>query len=241
VDIAVHSSKDMPAALPAGLTLAAALPRENPCDALILRAGREAATWDDAVRLLGATPAIATSSIRRVAQLRRAIPAATFQPMRGNVDTRLRKLDHGGGTDGLVLAAAGLRRLGLRQRISVLVPVAVCVPAPGQGTVVIEAREDDSEVLAVLGEIGDAEAMTALVAERAVVSRLGGGCQMPIGAFASVAGPTMAMTCVVVSPDGARAARADTSGPSARPADVGVEAAERLLAEGAGDILDALR
>jgi len=241
VDIAVHSSKDMPAALPAGLTLAATLEREDPSDALVLPAGTEARSWTEALSLLGPSPAIGTSSVRRVAQLTRAIRGATFPPMRGNVDTRLRKLDHGADVAGLILAAAGLRRLGLRSRISTLVPAEICVPAPGQGTVAIEARSDDTEVLDTLSQVGDDAAMRALVAERAVVSRLGGGCQMPIGAFASVTGDGMTMKCIVVSPDGTRVARAEVSGPSGRAADLGVEAAERLLAAGADEILDALR
>jgi len=241
VDFAVHSSKDMPAALPTGLTLAATLERENPGDALVLPAGTGAGSWEHALSLLGPAPAIGTSSVRRVAQLARAIRGAAFPPMRGNVDTRLRKLDHGAEVSGLVLAAAGLRRLGLESRISALVPLGVSVPAPGQGTVAIEARAGDTSVLDTLQQIGDTTSMTALVAERAVVSRLGGGCQMPIGAFASVAGDTMTMKCIVISPDGARAARAEVSGPSEHAARIGVEAAERLLAAGADEILDALR
>jgi hydroxymethylbilane synthase len=161
--------------------------------------------------------------------------------MRGNVDTRLRKLDHGAEVNALVLAAAGLRRLGLESRISTLVPLEVSVPAPGQGTVVIEARGSDAAVLETLRPIGDPASMTALVAERAVVSRLGGGCQMPIGAFAQVAGEVVTMKCIVVSPDGDRAARAEVSGRPDRAAEIGVEAAERLLADGADEILDALR
>jgi hydroxymethylbilane synthase len=241
VDIAVHSSKDMPAALPDGLTLAATLERENPGDALVLPAGTSASSWTQALSLLGPAPVIGTSSVRRVAQLTRAIRGASFVPMRGNVDTRLRKLDHRAEVNGLVLAAAGLRRLGLEPRISALVPLDVSVPAPGQGTVAIEARASDSEVLETLRQIGDTAAMTALVAERAVVSRLGGGCQMPIGAFARVAGDTITMNCIVVSPGGERAARAEVSGRSDRAADTGVQAAEQLLAAGAGEILDALR
>lgn len=241
VDVAVHSSKDMPAALPAGLTLAAALARENPSDALVLRQGSGASSWSEGLRALGAGPSLGTSSIRRVAQLVRALPDASFRPMRGNVDTRLGKLDRGEDVDGLILAAAGLRRLKLQHRITALVPVDVCVPAPGQGIVALEARADDSAVLEVARRVGDGNALAALVAERAVVSRLGGGCQMPIGAFADVSDAAVVMRCIVVSPDGSRAARAEASGPSDRPAEVGVDAAERLLAAGAGEILDALR
>jgi hydroxymethylbilane synthase len=241
VDVAVHSSKDMPAALAAGLSLAAALPREDPRDALVLRPGVEAASWADAVTALGAAPRIATSSVRRIAQLTRGIPGAFFAPMRGNVDTRLRKLDQGGDLDALVLAAAGLRRLGLEGRITALVPVEVSLPAPGQGTVAIEARAGDAKMLEALRAIGDETAMAALRAERAVVSRLGGGCQMPIGAYATASAGTMTVKAIVVAPDGSRAARAEVIGSSAHAVDVGEEAAERLLAAGADQILDALR
>ena len=241
VDVAVHSSKDMPAALPDGLLLAAALPREDPRDAVVLRPHIEAGSWADAVKALGAAPRIATSSVRRIAQLTRGIPGASFVPMRGNVDTRLRKLDQGAELDALVLAAAGLRRLGLEDRITTLVPVEVSVPAPGQGTVAIESRARDAEVLEALRGIGDETAMAALQAERAVVSRLGGGCQMPIGAYATASAGTMTVRAIVVAPDGSQVARAEVVGPSARAVEVGVEAAERLLAAGADQILDALR
>src|SRR4029077_1859255 len=136
VDLAVHSSKDMPAVLPEGLTIAGVLPREDPLDAVVLPAvagGSEPiGTIDDLAAALGQTPAIGTGSVRRIAQLTRLFPNARFTPIRGNLDTRLRKLDEGA-HDALVLAAAGLRRLGFAERVSLALPAVACVPAPGQG------------------------------------------------------------------------------------------------------------
>src|SRR5262249_8799268 len=136
--------------------------------------------------LLGQSPSIGTGSVRRVAQLTRLFPGARFTPIRGNLDTRLRKLDEGA-HDSLVLAAAGLRRLGFADRIAVALPADACVPAPGQGIVAIEVRADDTSVRRVVSRIDDPGAAAALVAERALVEALGGGCQTPIGALATVA------------------------------------------------------
>jgi len=235
VDLAVHSSKDMPAQLPERLAIGAVLPREDPRDAVVLPDGRTTAAEtiaDD----LGEAPRIGTSSVRRTAQLRAAFPRARFEPIRGNLDTRLRKLD-GGTVDALVLAAAGLRRLGYEQRISAVLPVTACVPAPGQGIIAVEIRGDDRAARAVMEAIGDPSAAAALTAERMVVTRLGGGCQMPIGAHAAVAGDQLLMTAIVVSIDGMRAVRAESSGTLAEAETVGARAADRLLAEGAAAIL----
>ena len=138
----MHSAKDMSAVLPDGLDIAAVLPREDPRDALVLRAAARRVDFDAALAHLGEMPAIGTGSVRRIAQLAAVLPQATFAPIRGNVDTRLRKLDDGD-YDALVLAAAGMRRLGLGARISAAIPVDVCIPAPGQGIVAIEIRADD--------------------------------------------------------------------------------------------------
>ena len=150
IDLAVHSSKDMPAVLPDGLTIAGVLPREDPLDAIVLPAlasgvGPRPSTVDDLVALLGQSPSFGTGSVRRIAQLTRLFPDARFAPIRGNLDTRLRKLDEGA-HDAIVLAAAGLRRLGFASRIAMTVPAAACVPAPGQGIVAIEIREGDELV-----------------------------------------------------------------------------------------------
>ena len=237
IDIAVHSSKDLPAVLPDGLALGAVLPREDAHDALVLPDGAEpVSSLDDAIRRLGETPRIGTSSIRRAAQLTGAFPNASFTPIRGNLDTRLRKLDTGE-FDAIVLAAAGLKRLGYEQRISVSLSSDVCVPAPGQGIIAVEMRVDDTERGGLLGRIDDGPASSALCAERAVVVRLGGGCQMPIGAFATISGDQLTLKTIVVSIDGDRAVRAETHGASVSAELLGTQAAERLLTLGAADIL----
>jgi hydroxymethylbilane synthase len=238
VDLAVHSSKDMPALLPDGLAIAGVLPREDPRDALVLPAGHDFEEDLDRVRAtLGAAPRIGTSSVRRIAQLASFTSAGQFLPVRGNLDTRLRKLDSGD-YDALVLAAAGLRRLERDKRISALLPVDLCVPAPGQGIIAIEIRENDHRASDMIKAIDDANAATALKAERAVVDRLGGGCQMPIGAFAhAINQDTLSITSIVVSTDGGRSVRATVHGSTAAPEQLGRQAADELLAKGAESIL----
>jgi hydroxymethylbilane synthase len=237
VDLAVHSSKDMPAILPDGLAVGAVLPREDARDAVVLpRIVDTPLTLEETVRELGRAPRIGTSSVRRVAQLTRLFPGAHFLPIRGNLDTRLRKLDSGE-FDAIVLASAGLRRLQQRSRISAYLPADACVPAPGQGIIAVEIRDGDSAVASALGAINDRHAEIALTAERAVVRRLGGGCQMPIGAYAALDDAALTVTAIVVSPDGARAATAHIDGRADEPEAAGDAAAEQLLARGAGDIL----
>jgi len=243
IDLAVHSSKDMSVVLPDGLEIGAVLPREDARDAVVLRAGAApegAQQMDGLVRALGTAPRIGTSSVRRSAQLGQLWPGATFAPVRGNLDTRLRKLD-AGGFDALVLASAGLRRLDRANRISASLPITDCVPAPGQGIIAIEIRAGDDDVRASVARIDNADAATALTAERAVVARLGGGCQMPIGAFAEIAGASMSLTAIVTTLDGSRAVRTARDGATDAPDRLGVEVAEQLLASGAEAILADVR
>jgi len=238
VDLAVHSSKDMPAILPDGLEIAGVLPREDPRDAVVLPGGGDPEQHIDRIReTLGSAPRIGTSSVRRIAQLVHFTSAATFLPVRGNLDTRLRKLD-AGDYDALVLAAAGLRRLERGARISALLPIDLCVPAPGQGIIAVEVREGDARVTELMQPIDDRSASVALRAERAVVDRLGGGCQMPIGAFAQITrGDTLSITSIVVSTDGTRSVRATVEGSVSAPEQLGRQAADTLLADGAESIL----
>ena len=240
IDCAVHSSKDMPAALLEGLTIAAVLPREDPRDAVVLPSASRAAaiaTVDELVARLGQCPRLGTSSVRRIAQLSRLFSCARFAPIRGNLDTRLRKLD-AGDHDALVLAAAGLRRLGFAARIAFALPVNACVPAPGQGIVAVEIRDGDETVRSLVARIDDAPAAAALAAERALVEALGGGCQTPIGALAVPRDrESLELVAAVVAVDGTRAVRASGSGPIAEPEALGVRIAAELLDEGAGDIL----
>jgi hydroxymethylbilane synthase len=242
VDLAVHSSKDMPALLPHGLEIAGVLPREDPRDALVLPAGHHAEQELEVVRrTLGSAPRIGTSSVRRIAQLATFTSADRFLPIRGNLDTRLRKLD-GGDYDALVLAAAGLRRLERGTRITALLPVDVCVPAPGQGIIAVEIRQNDPRARELASAIGDAASAVALRAERTVVDRLGGGCQMPIGAFCQRTGDgDLSLAGIVVSLDGTRAVRAQRHGSAQTPEQLGMQVADELLAKGADGILSDAR
>jgi hydroxymethylbilane synthase len=266
IDLAVHSSKDMPAVLPPGLAIAGVLPREEPFDAIVLPVrlkadttypvrlkadttydvtpadvasgfSRTVASIDDLVAHLGQSPSIGTGSVRRIAQLTRLFPGARFVPIRGNLDTRLRKLDEGA-HDALVLAAAGLRRLGFGHRISLALPAAACVPAPGQGIVAIEIRDGDASVQDAVARISDPDAAAALAAERALVAALGGGCQTPVGALASaVDGDGLELVAAVVALDGSRAVRGQARGPRAHAAALGARVAAQLVRDGAGEIL----
>ncbi len=243
VDLAVHSAKDMPAELPAGLGVAAVLPRENPRDALVLPNGHAAHGRDfgEIMAKLGSHPTLGTSSIRRVAQLRAVVPHARFEPVRGNVDTRLRKLDEGG-YDALVLAAAGLRRLGLGDRISALLPIEVCIPAPGQGAIAIEIRESDTATRRAVHELNDEDTAIALEAERALVGALGGGCQLPLGGIAlPTADGQLELSAIVISADGSHVLRRSAIGEMTVPHAVGGRVARMLLDAGAGAILDEVR
>jgi hydroxymethylbilane synthase len=265
IDLAVHSSKDMPVILPDGLTVGAVLPREDPLDAIVLpqtvrlKPDTTYATPDqsaqntsgvvsgfsqtlemsfnDVIAALGESPSIGTSSVRRIAQLTRLFPGARFTSIRGNLDTRLRRLDSGE-YDAIVLAAAGLRRLGMASRISARVPSSACVPAPGQGIVAIEVRKHDTRVSAAVRLVDDRESHAALDAERAVVVALGGGCQTPIGALAStISFDELELVAVVLSLDGTRGISGMGHGKPADAAAIGASVGAQLLAEGAGDIL----
>ncbi len=240
VDLAVHSAKDMPSELQPDLTVSAVLPREDPRDALVLPGGIEHPDLATALTHLDETPVVGTSSVRRIAQLAGAIPQARFAPIRGNVDTRLRKLD-GGEFNALVLAAAGMRRLGFGGRISAAIPLDACVPAPGQGIVAIEIRADDTGTRAVLEAINDAQARVSFEAERAVVTALGGGCQLPLGAVALHDNGSLRLQAIVASPDGTRVLRREAMGTAADPAGLGRRVADALAAAGAGQILDDCR
>lgn len=240
VDLAVHSAKDMPAVLAAGLDIAAVLPREDPRDALVLGSSTSVVDLAAAIAHLGETPVVGTSSVRRVAQLTGLLRQASFAPIRGNVDTRLRKLD-AGEFHAIVLAAAGMRRLGFGDRISAAIPVEVCVPAPGQGIVAIEIRADDGETRRMVAPISDEAAAVSLTAERTVVETLGGGCQLPLGAIALHTSGGLQMYGVVASPDGRQVIRREAAGAASEAAALGRKLADLLAAGGAVAILDEAR
>jgi hydroxymethylbilane synthase len=233
-DLAVHSSKDLPAELPDGLEIGGVLPRDDPADVLVRRGAGESG-FEALARQLGHAR-IGTGSVRRIAQLRRVLPEARFEPIRGNLDTRLRKLDQGD-YDVIVLAAAGMRRLNLAERISAVIPTEVCVPAPGQGVIAIEIRADDARAQAAVAAIGDADTAVALRAERSLVVALGGGCQMPIGGLCRLTHGVLDLMGIVASLDGTQFVRQRKLGPRHAAVDLGRELAEQLLRDGAAEIL----
>jgi len=226
IDLAVHSLKDMPTDLPAGLTIAAVPEREDPRDAVVGRRIEELAP--------GAR--VGTSSLRRAAQLHAARPDLVIEPVRGNVDTRLRKLDEGQ-YDALVLAAAGLKRLGQEGRIAEwIAPERMC-PAPGQGALAVETRNAPDDAWELCHQLEHAPTRAAVEAERALLRGLGGGCQVPIGAYAIVTGDHLHLRAVVASPDGACLLTRESTGPAAEAQHIGSELASKLLADGAREIL----
>ncbi|MEO7274338.1 MAG: hydroxymethylbilane synthase [Vicinamibacterales bacterium] len=240
VDVAVHSAKDMTVDQPEGLEITATLPREDPRDALVLPAHRPATDLGSALAALGPRPAIGTSSVRRIAQLIPVLPGARFAPIRGNVDTRLKKLDDGE-FDALILASAGMRRLGVGERISVALPFETCVPAPGQGIIAIQTRRDDVATREAVERLHDPVAGAALAAERALVAALGGGCQLPLGAIAIHEAGELDMQAVVISLDGATVIRARRRGPFDEPAGLGRQLAADLSRAGAREVLEVVR
>ncbi len=233
IDLAVHSLKDVPSSIPAGLTLAAVPPREDPSDVLIAHPSRKLADLPDGAR-------VGTSSPRRRAQISTARPDLEVVEARGNVDTRIRRLEEGR-WDAIVLARAGLARLGLLDRISEIFPQSVLLPAPGQGALAIVARAGDSETRAVLSLLNDAGSRSEVDAERAFLAGLEAGCRAPVAARASVTEERLELSGAVFSPDGSRALRDALEGLSRDAESIGRVLAERLLAAGAGDLIAAAR
>ena len=229
IDLAVHSLKDMPTELPLGLTLAAIPEREDPRDALI---GRRLDELPPRAR-------VGTSSLRRAAQLRAVRPDLQIENIRGNLDTRLRKLDEGQ-YDAIVLASAGLRRLGWEKRIAELLDPEVMCPAVGQGALAVETRDDNGPAQRVARSLDHPDTRTAVTAERAVLAALGGGCQVPIGAHATVDHHNVHLRAIIVSPDGTEIVRKQSSGARADAAAIGRTLGEQLLAEGGKQILEAV-
>jgi hydroxymethylbilane synthase len=239
-DLAVHSAKDLPVDLPGDLVVAACLPREDPRDGFVLPRFHGLLPLAEVIGRFGPAARLGTGSVRRAAQLSPLCPGATFTPIRGNVDTRLTKLDDGK-FEALVLACAGLRRLGFAERISAPIPVDQCVPAPGQGIVAVEIRRDRGSLQEVLGRIHDGAAGRALAAERALVAAIGGGCQLPLGAIAEERDGRLEMLAVVASPDGSRSVRGSVSGSPLDPDALGRRLAATLAADGARELLETAR
>lgn len=230
VDLAVHSLKDLPVDQPDGLTLAALTGREDARDALIARP--VAAKFQN----LAPGARVGTSSLRRQSQLLHLRPDIEIIPIRGNVDTRIRKLERGD-CEAVVMAAAGLRRLGLQDRISEYFSVDQVCPAAGQGVLAIEIRRGDGHAARAVEPLDHTPTRFAVRAERALLRNLGGGCLTPIAAFAEVSGGSLKMTGVVASPDGVKVIRALVTGPADDPESAGARLAKDLLRQGAASVL----
>jgi len=227
IDLAVHSMKDMPTDIPAGLELGAIPKREDARDAV-------------AGKTLAALPAgakVGTSSLRRAAQIRRLRPDLVVESIRGNLDTRLRKLDEGR-YDAIVLAAAGLKRLGWSDRIEELLDPDTMCPAVGQGALAIETRAGDESIAEVCRLLDDAETRAAVTGERATLHVLGGGCQVPIGVHGTIENDGLLLCAVVLSPDGKKVVRCGAHGPVTDAAPLGKALGDELLSGGAAEILE---
>ena len=233
IDIAVHSMKDMPADIPQGLCIGAIPARENPLDVFISPNG---ARFNE----MAAGSVIGTSSLRRSAQLRHARPDMVVQPVRGNLDTRLKKLESEN-FDALVLAAAGVKRLNLEHRITEYLDPELMLPAIGQGALCIEIRKDDPTVGPLMAALDHAPTRAAVAGERAFLNRLEGGCQVPIAGHGRIRENQFILTGLVAELDGSRVIKAQKSGPPDSSETSGIELAEELLARGADEILEKLK
>jgi len=228
-DLAVHSMKDVPMQLPTGFTLAAVMEREDPRDAFV--SGRYAG--------LAALPAgarVGTSSLRRECQVRASHPGLAVKPLRGNVSTRLRRLDEGA-FDAILLAAAGLRRLGLERRVTVLLEPEESLPAPGQGALGLECRAERADLLELLRPLGHRDTMLCVTAERALSRALSGSCNVPLGAYAQLSGPQLRLRGFVGTPDGSRLIAGERVAGAADAEALGIALADELRSRGAGAIL----
>ena len=236
VDLAVHSMKDVPAQLPAGLVIAATSERADARDALCVRAGLQ-----PGLAALPPGAQVGTSSLRRLCQLKAVRPDLRVSALRGNVDTRLRKLDEGQ-YDAIVLAAAGLDRLGLSARIAVRLPHDVMLPAIAQGALGLETRDGDTPTIErVRRAMHHEPSAAAVLAERTLLAHLDGGCQTPIAAHAVVVDGGLTMSALIGSPDGARVLRGADRGPVADAVAIGARLAETLLGQGGRELLEAAR
>jgi hydroxymethylbilane synthase len=231
-DLAVHSAKDVPMALPPGFCIAAIPEREDPRDCFV------SARYPDPDQM-PAGAIVGTSSLRREAQLRERYPGLEIKSLRGNIDTRLAKLDRGD-YDGVALAAAGLKRLGLAGRIRATLEPELVLPSPGQGALAIECRDDRVELVRALLALDHADTAACIRAERAVSRALSGSCQVPLAAYAVLRGQTIWLRGLVATPDGRQTVRAELEGPRSEPERLGEAVAKLLLARGAQAVLAAL-
>jgi hydroxymethylbilane synthase len=238
IDVAVHSLKDLPTVIPETLVIAAMCKREDPRDALVLSGGVALKTSSPSVANLPKGATIGTSSPRRLAQLKHLRADLVFKDLRGNVDTRLRKLDEGE-YDVLLLACAGLRRLGLEQRISAPLLTTEMLPAVGQGAIAVESRAVDEDTIALVGGLDHKFTRLACAAERSFLLSLGGGCSLPIAAYAVVRDKRIRLHGLVADALGKRIVRDHISGSLDEAEQLGNQLAEQLMAKGAGELLAA--
>jgi len=232
VDLAVHSLKDLPTELPPGFEIAAITERQDPRDAFCSRLYSK-------IEDLPQNARVGTSSLRRQAQLKAIRPDLDIHPLRGNVDTRLGKLEQGE-YDAIILASAGLKRLGKTELTRQIIPAEIMCPAAGQGALGIEIREGDLITRERLAFLNDAAARAATTCERALLNRLGGGCQVPIGALAELRSSKLHLDAIVADPDGSKLLRESRDGDLNRPERLGNEAGEALLRRGGDEILEAV-
>jgi hydroxymethylbilane synthase len=235
VDFAVHSLKDLPTNLPDGLMLGCVTERVNPADALVVQEKNK----DKQLETLPEGAVIGTSSLRRLAQLRHHFPHLVFKDVRGNVNTRLAKLD-AGEYDGIILAVAGLERLGLSERIHQIIPASISLHAVGQGALGIECRSGDEEVLKVIKAIEHTDTRDCTLAERSFLNVLEGGCQIPIGVNSQIEGDNLTLIGMVASLDGKQLIKDSVTGARQNPEQIGQELAEKLKQQGADEILAAI-
>lgn len=229
-DIAVHSMKDMPANLPPGLTLAIICKRDDPRDAFV--SNNFESIWE-----LPKQAILGTSSLRRKAQALRMRPDITVKPLRGNVGTRLRKLDDGE-FDAIILASVGLKRLALEHKIKSYFSTDQMLPACGQGALGIECREDDTDILDLLSFLKDADTFLEVTAERVLPSQLGASCQLPIASFAVCSQEVLTLNALVSDPEGTEIIKAEVSGPKFSAKDIGLACANKLISQGALQLLE---
>ncbi|NKB17706.1 MAG: hydroxymethylbilane synthase [Pseudanabaena sp. CRU_2_10] len=235
VDLAVHSLKDLPTNLPEGLMLGAVTEREDPADALVVHQKYQ----DKQLETLPAGAVVGTSSLRRLAQLRHYYPHLTFKDIRGNLNTRLQKLDEGG-YDAIILAVAGLQRLGMGDRVHQVIDADISLHAVGQGALGIECRIDDDEILELFAPISHYPTTQRCLAERSFLRVLEGGCQVPIGVNSVIDADQLTLKGIVASLDGQTLVRGEVKGSVTQPEEIGTELAHQLKGKGAQAILDAI-
>lgn len=233
IDFAVHSLKDLPTNLPESLVLGCVTERENPADAMVVHQKHK----DKSIATLPEGAIVGTSSLRRLAQLRHHFPHLAFKDIRGNLNTRLQKLD-AGEYDAIILAVAGLHRLGMSDRIDQILPDEVSLHAVGQGALGIECRADDAEVLSILKAIEHIPTRDRTLAERAFLRKLEGGCQVPIGVNTQIEGDSLTLTGLVASVDGKKLVKDTITGLASDAEQLGIELAQRLRQQGATEILE---